>query len=176
MDIQQRLCISSSPEYNLIACLYDPAIFYIALYFFMSSAVIFIPWIIYVFYRSGFQIDKVGNIMLIMTFIQQVIILNFSFIGLGIIKIQNSNNDGIILVFLISVLVVIFIKIIYFYLSLKRVRIWIISKTPQELIKNLDRFKKQRLALFAVLIALSLFIIIAQSIISRKKNDFEIQL
>jgi hypothetical protein len=84
---------------------------------------------------------------------------------------NDENADSNLLIASITNIIIslmVSFKIIYFPFSLKNVRIWLESKTPNELKKNLAKFKKFKI----ILIVLFFFIILINlSILFLSKSD-----
>jgi hypothetical protein len=75
----------------------------------------------------------------------------------------NEHATTVIVIFLI-ILALIDLKSIYFFLSLKKVRIWLESKTPTDLKANIRKFKTQIIIFFSFTVVSIAGVIVALAI------------
>ena len=139
------LCNQTLPDFQLVMCFYDLDTFQVALYLNLIGPCLFIAWTIFVMVNTRCKIDGIGISMLCATTVQQAALLTMSIIYLK----QSLLNRPLLMqnyhIFLFSIIqFIVILKQVYFIMSLKKVRIWLESKTPLELKLKLKTYNVLR--------------------------------
>ena len=139
------LCNQTLPDFQLVRCYYDLDTFQVALYLNLFGPCLFIAWTIFVMVNTRCKIDGIGISMLCATTVQQAALLTMSIIYLkqSLLNRPLLMQNYHIILFSITLFIVI-LKQVYFIMSLKKVRIWLESKTPLELKLKLKTYNVLR--------------------------------